>query len=100
MLYGDRSILYTPVDCTTKNVTLATLDVLRNEEIDVMFGPTCSYGQLTSVHHITNLTSPDLVSSELSGCKASQFAAAATNQNRAVTRFAAGSCVGLSLIHI
>jgi len=49
--------MYTPIDCTTKNGTFATLDVLRSQEFDVMFGPVCSRGELAyTAYLISNLT--------------------------------------------
>jgi len=40
------SITYTQTNCSAKNGTFAALQMLQRQEVDVIFGPTCSTGKL------------------------------------------------------
>ena len=40
------SIVYAAIDCTIKNGTFATLEMLQTQDVDVIFGPICSTGKL------------------------------------------------------
>ena len=38
--------MYTRTNCVSKNGTIATLQMLQNQDVDVVFGPYCSAGKL------------------------------------------------------
>ena len=40
------SIVYEKIDCSVKNGTFGTMQMLQNRDVDVVFGPTCSVGTL------------------------------------------------------
>jgi len=40
------SIVYKKIDCSVKNGTFGTMQMLQNRDVDVVFGPTCSVGTL------------------------------------------------------
>jgi len=46
MLMCWSSIVYITTSCVSKNGTFASLEMLHSREVDVVFGPICSTGEL------------------------------------------------------